>query len=107
VNFHCGICGEGVECKGHKLLETYSTSRARVRKGALQNAPSARGFPAGSSNHEALAAYWGWECARSLTAIRDATSTNMQLDSEHAWRTGKMAAYHWAKHRGVKSDMFD
>lgn len=77
----------------------------RVRAGELTNASTSRVFPA-SDNHRALAAYWGEECGRSLVALRDGTSTNVAEDTLHAYRSGRIAGYHWTRYRKLRKDMF-
>lgn len=73
----------------------------RVRAGALQNAPNARMIPA-PNNHRGLAEYWGTEAAGCLLRIANGTSTNPDLDADHAWRTAKIAHYRWKRYRNIK-----
>lgn len=79
-------------------------SRARVEANALQNARTARVFPA-SGDDRGLAEYWGWEAAQAMLSVdRNPHGQFVQLDCDHAWRCVKIAWYHALRYRGIKKE---
>lgn len=93
--------GPCFDCEQEMKLTETNTNRVRV--GELKNAPTARVMP-GSKDHRGLAEYWGTEAATALRGV--VSGENVQLNSDHAWRCAKIAAYHWTRWRKLNKEMF-